>query len=146
MPAVSKRGTKQQSKQQGKQQGKQQDQQRDKQRDRQAAAVVNEVRLVGRLSRPPEERVLPSGDVVWVFRVVVGRSLDARRPRQMVDALECVAWSARARRSVAGWAVDDVVEVNGALRRRFFRVGGAVASRVEVEMASGRVIRRAASG
>lgn len=106
----------------------------------------NEVRLVGRLSQAPEERVLPSGDSVWTFRVVVPRRRTASGSRQTVDAIECAAWSARARRSVSGWAADDVVEVAGALHRRFFRAGGAVASRVEVEMASGRLIRRAASG
>jgi single-strand DNA-binding protein len=108
--------------------------------------AANEVRLVGRLSQAPEERVLPSGDALWTFRVVVGRPEGAVRPRQSVDALECVAWSARARRSVSSWSEDDVVEVSGALRRRFFRAGGSVASRVEVEMASGRVIRRARTG
>jgi single-strand DNA-binding protein len=108
--------------------------------------VANAVRLVGRLSQQPEERVLPSGDVVWTFRVVVPRAAGGNRSRQTVDALECAAWSGRARRSVSSWAVDDVVEVVGTLRRRFFRASGAVASRVEVEMTSGRVIRRAASG
>lgn len=108
-------------------------------------ACTNEVRLIGRLSQPPEERVLPSGDTVWTFRVVVSRPPGPRR-RQSVDALECAAWSARARRSVAAWSVDDVVEVVGSLHRRFYRAGGSVASRVEVEMASGRLIRRAARG
>jgi single-strand DNA-binding protein len=107
---------------------------------------TNEVRLVGRLSQAPEDRVLPSGDALCTFRVVVGRTEAAARARQSVDALECVAWSARARRSVRSWSVGDVVEVRGALRRRFFRAGGSVASRVEVEMASGRVIRRAGTG
>lgn len=106
---------------------------------------ANEVRLVGRVSRPPDERVLPSGDVVWTFRVVVGRE-PGGRSRQSVDALECAAWTARARRSVRVWSEGDVVEVTGSLRRRFFRAGAAVSSRVEVEMASGRLIRRAASG
>jgi single-strand DNA-binding protein len=108
-------------------------------------ATANEVRLVGRISQPPEERVLPSGDSVWTFRVVVPRAAGGRS-RQSVDALECAAWSARSRRSVSTWRAEDVVEVTGSLRRRFFRAGGAVASRVEVEMSSGRVIRRAASG
>jgi single-strand DNA-binding protein len=108
--------------------------------------TANEVRLVGRVSQPPEERVLPSGDAVWTFRVVVPRPTERSRPRQTVDALECTAWSGRARRSVSGWSADDVVEVVGRLHRRFFRAGGAVASRVEVEMTSGRVIRRATSG
>jgi len=123
-----------------------------------AGEAVNEVRLVGRVSQAPQERVLPSGDSVWTFRVVVPRATPAgragdrngtgsgRKPRQQVDALECAAWSARARRSASAWEADDVVEVVGALHRRFFRAAGAVASRVEVEMRSGRVIRRAANG
>lgn len=107
--------------------------------------TTNEVRLVGRVSQQPEERVLPSGDVVWTFRIVVPRA-PGHRSRQSVDTIDCAAWSARARRSVAGWTADDVVEVSGSLRRRFFRSSGAVASRVEVEMSSGRVIRRVANG
>ncbi|HEY0952157.1 single-stranded DNA-binding protein [Nocardioides sp.] len=110
-----------------------------------AWTAANEVRLVGRVSRPPERRELPSGDEVWTFRVVVPR-VRSERSRQSVDALECAAWSARARRSVRGWSAGDVVEVSGALRRRFFRAGGAASSRVEVEMTGGRVIRRAGSG
>jgi single-strand DNA-binding protein len=109
-------------------------------------ATANEVRLLGRLSQEPEERVLPSGDTVWTFRVVIPRPPDKARGRQTVDALECAAWSARARRSVASWAVDDVVEVVGSLRRRFYRSAASVGSRVEVEMSSGRIIRRAARG
>ena len=109
-------------------------------------ATANEVRLVGRVSQDPEERVLPSGDSVWTFRVVVDRPPGQARSRQRVDALECAAWSARARRSAAAWSADDVVEVVGSLHRRFFRSGGAVGSRVEVEMTSGRLIRRAARG
>ena len=79
-----------------------------------AIDAVNEVRLVGRVSQQPEERVLPSGDSVWTFRVVVPRPPGASRSRQQVDALECAVWSGRARRSVATWAVDDLVEVTGA--------------------------------
>ena len=110
-----------------------------------AVAAVNEVRLVGRISRAPEERVLPSGDAVWTFRIVVSRA-ETGRSRQSVDALECAVWSGRVRRSVTTWGPGDVVEVTGAMRRRFYRAGGAVASRVEVEVSGGRLIRRAASG
>ncbi len=109
-------------------------------------ATSNEVRLVGRVSQDPEERVLPSGDSVWTFRVVVPRARAGGKSRQPVDAIECAAWLPRAQRSASSWAADDVVEVIGALHRRFFRAGGAVASRVEVEMTSGKVIRRATSG
>ena len=106
---------------------------------------VNEVRLAGRISAGPVERVLPSGDVLWTFRLVVPRPAD-RATRQSVDALECAVWGGRVRRSVAGWDVGDVVEVSGAIRRRFFRTAGGPASRVEVEVAAGRLIRRAGSG
>ena len=108
--------------------------------------AVNEVRLVGRLSAAPQERVLPSGDTVWTFRVVVPRPEDQAGGRSTVDALECAVWTGRVRRSVAAWAVGDVVEVTGAVRRRFFRAGGAPASRVEVEVSRGRLIRRAGTG
>ncbi|GAA2150143.1 hypothetical protein GCM10009844_30720 [Nocardioides koreensis] len=108
--------------------------------------AVNEVRLVGRISQSPEERVLPSGDVLWTFRVVVPRTAVRAGSRQVVDALDCAVWGGRVRRSVASWVEGDLVEVTGAVRRRFFRAGGAAASRVEVEVTGGRLIRRATSG
>lgn len=108
--------------------------------------ALNEVRLVGRVSQEPELRELPSGDSIWTFRVVVPREPTRERPRPPVDALECVVWSGRLKRSVRSWRPGDMVEVTGSLRRRFYRAGGAVASRVEVEAAAGRVIRRASSG
>ena len=106
--------------------------------------VINQVTLHGRLAAEPEERELPSGDVIWTFRVIVDRPLGGRS-RQRVDSLECVAWLSRVRRSVATWRAGDRVAVEGALRRRFFRSGAGAASRVEVEVASARIIRRAAT-
>ncbi|NYD42007.1 single-stranded DNA-binding protein [Nocardioides panaciterrulae] len=106
----------------------------------------NEVRLAGRVSRAPEERVLPSGDVVWTFRLVVPRAGGRGGSRQSVDVLDCAVWAGRVRRSVATWCEGDQVEVSGALRRRFFRAGGATASRCEVEVSGGRLVRRAGTG
>lgn len=108
------------------------------------AEGINEVVLVGRVSAAGEERELPSGDVLSAFRVVVDRGT-TQRGRQSVDALECVAWTPRLRRSVATWRVGDVVRVEGAVRRRFFRSAGGVVSRVEVEVLAARLIRRATS-
>ena len=112
------------------------------------AVTLNEVRLRGRLAADPELRELPSGDSVWALRVVVDRPLPAAggRSRQRVDSLECAVWSGRLKAQLGRWAAGDVVEVAGALRRRFFRVGGATASRVEVELSEGRIIRRARTG
>ncbi len=113
-----------------------------------AEEAVNEVRLVGRLAGDPRLRELPSGDTLWHLRVVVDRppATGNRRSRQRVDSLECAVWSGRLKKSVGSWHAGDVVEVFGAVRRRFFRAGGTTASRVEVELARGKVIRRAGSG
>ena len=108
-------------------------------------AACNEVRLVGRVSGAPEERVLPSGTTLWTFRIVVSRPVPREGTRQSVDVLDCAVWGGRVRRSVASWADGDHVEVTGAVRRRFFRAGGGTASRVEIEVSGGRLVRRAAT-
>ena len=88
-------------------------------------ATVNEVRLIGRLSVAAEEKELPSGDQLTAFRVVVNRPRDKRRgSRVQMDALECHSWVARVQRAAMTWKVGDVIEVNGSLRRRFFKTGG----------------------
>jgi single-strand DNA-binding protein len=104
---------------------------------------VNEVTLVGRMSQPAEEQVLPSGSELWKFRVIVGRP-PSPASRVTVDALDCVVWAKRPARAVAKWQTGDLVEVKGSLRRRFFTpaAGGRV-SRCEVEVATARLIRRA---
>lgn len=120
-----------------------------KERDEQQAAgtpaPVNEVRLVGRISQDPEVRELPSGDTLWTFRVVVDRVGDRGGSKQTVDVLDCAVWRRRVQRSVARWQAGDVVQLDGAIRRRFFRGAGGTASRVEVEVSAGRLIRRGAS-
>ena len=108
--------------------------------------AVNEVHLVGRLSAPAELRTLPSEAVMCTFMVVVDRLDTDLRSKQRVDVLSCVAWTPRLRRQVMAWAEGDVVELEGALRKRFFRTsGGTTASRVEVEVRSARRVRRVAA-
>ncbi|MFJ9390219.1 single-stranded DNA-binding protein [Nocardioides sp. NPDC101246] len=109
-------------------------------------ATVNEVRLIGRLSLAAEEKELPSGDQLTAFRVVVNRPRDKRRgSRVQIDALECHTWVARVRRAAMTWQVGDVIEVNGSLRRRFFKTGGRLQSMTEVEVSSARRVSRAAA-
>jgi single-strand DNA-binding protein len=105
----------------------------------------NEVLLTGRLAAPAEERELPSGDVLVAFRVVVGRPAAKKRRERAptIDAIDCVAWDHSPRRAVLGWEPGDVVEVTGALRRRFWRAGAAAASRTEVEVAKVRRVAKA---
>lgn len=111
-----------------------------------AALSVNEVRLVGRLSAPAEARTLPSEAVMCTFTVIVDRLDSDLRSRQRVDVLSCVAWTPRLRRQVLAWAEGDVVEVRGALRKRFFRTAaGTTGSRVEVAVGGAKRLRRMAA-
>jgi single-strand DNA-binding protein len=110
-----------------------------------AALARNQVTLTGRISSDPVERKLPSGDRVVSFRVVVPRERTAMtaKSKQASDWVDCAAWGGRVRRTCASWRVGDRVEVEGALRRRFFRADGGAASRVEVEVLGGRCLERA---
>jgi single-strand DNA-binding protein len=116
-------------------------------RTAEAPAARNEVVLVGRVAAVAEERELPSGAVVCTWRLVVDRPPPERptgaRPVP-VDTLECAAWTAGLRRTARGLQPGDVVEVQGALRRRFWRAGAVAASRCEVEATALRRLARAA--
>lgn len=114
-----------------------------------AGTSRNEVLLVGRVSGVPQERELPSGDVLVAFRVVVQRPPAPPRPGVRtpgVDALECVGWTPAVRRTARTLADGDVVTVQGALRRRFWRAGAGAASRTEVEVERVRRVRRRDAG
>lgn len=85
---------------------------------------MNVAILRGRLSRPPEHRLLPSGDAVVSYDVTVPR------PSERAETVP-VAW-VNAPASATDLDVDDEVVVVGRVRRRFFRAGGATQSRTEV--------------
>ena len=117
---------------------------------------VNEVHLSGRVSGTPQEKTLPSGDVVVLFRLVVRRPTARRtgsaagakgtRPQgastkgaatkgAVVDTLDVACWTARSRKAALRLQDGDAAEVTGSLHRRFFRAAGAAASRYEVAAA-----------
>jgi single-strand DNA-binding protein len=104
----------------------------------------NDVVLRGRLAAPAELRTMPSGDPLVTFRLVVRRE----RPRTpgQVDTLICVTYDRALQRRAAVWRTGDVVEVEGALQRRFWRTGAGTASRCEVNCRRGRKVARAAAG
>ena len=86
---------------------------------------VNVVILRGHLSRPPEQRLLPSGDVLATFEVTVPASGGVRTETAPV------AWPG-APAAALELAEGEEVVVAGRVRRRFFRAAGAVQSRTEV--------------
>lgn len=110
---------------------------------------INEVLLVGRVSAPAAEVALPSGDRLTSFRLIVERGPsrrpvpDGRKP-PTVDTFDCVAWSSGLQRTAQRWEAGDVVEVQGAARRRFYRAGVSVQSRFEIEVTKAKRVRKAA--
>lgn len=100
--------------------------------DQKLFAPVNEVRLVGRVTSLAIAKVLPSGDKVVEFRVVIGRE-NIRNGKKEVDSLDIAAWSASARRAALAVKIDTWVEVRGSVRRRFWRAPTGLASRWQVE-------------
>ena len=88
---------------------------------------------------------MPSGDVIATFRLSVRRQDTpmSRGSRQTTDWVDCVAFAARCRRTVATWQVGDEVSVEGALRRRFYRTGAGASTRLEVEVLRARRVARA---
>ena len=101
---------------------------------------ANHVFLRGTVATAPVVRTLPSGDELCAFRLTVSRPPGgpaAARPR--VDSIDCASTRAAVRRSALRWVPGDVVEVTGALRRRFWRTSaGTAASRYEVDAATAR--------
>lgn len=104
----------------------------------------NEILLVGRVAADPVLTRLPSGDFVATVRLVVERPRPpaGRGTRRRVDALACAAWGADVRRAVMRWCADDIVEVKGALHRRFWRGDGVPQSRYEIQLAEARRLFR----
>ncbi len=84
----------------------------------------NVVVVAGRLSRPAEQRVLPSGGRLVAVQVTVDRAGD-RAETVPVVWLDAPA-------SASSLDVDEAVVVVGRVRRRFFRAGGSTQSRTEV--------------
>jgi single-strand DNA-binding protein len=86
--------------------------------------MLNFALLRGRLSSPVDQRTLPSGATLATLQITT-------RPDDGPAVSVPVAWF-----DPPAWAADlepdDDVIVLGTVKRRFFRAGGATASRVEV--------------
>ncbi|HEY9522271.1 MAG TPA: single-stranded DNA-binding protein [Thermopolyspora sp.] len=106
----------------------------------------NEVILAGRLPETPVERVLPSGDRMTTWRVIVRRPAGDGpddRPKARVDSIPCVSFDPKLCGLVTSWDRADFVTVTGMIRRRFWRTPeGGASSRIEVEVHTARRLER----
>lgn len=113
----------------------------------------NDVVLVGRVSAEPSLRVLPSGDELLSWRLIVSRatvsrdtSAKAAAPNApTIDTIDCIAYKAAVRRLAARCVGGEILEVHGALRRRFWRGANGLASRYEVEVFTAKRVSAATS-
>ena len=87
---------------------------------------LNDVALRGWVTTVATERELPSGDVVVQFRIAI------TRPEGGVDTIDLESWSAKTRRSALSLRDGEWVEIQGAIRRRFWKSGQGLASRWQV--------------
>ncbi|GII65810.1 hypothetical protein Skr01_58950 [Sphaerisporangium krabiense] len=102
----------------------------------------NMVTLVGRVSRVPTMRELPSGDRVTSWGLAVRRP--AGHPsNKKSDGIACVAFDCEVSAVVTHWEVNDVVSVEGALHHRFRGTSGIGASTYEVEVHRARRLEQA---
>ena len=97
-----------------------------------AVTAMNQVFLVGKVSSPGVEKTLPSGDCVVEFRVLVDREKPRGKKRE-VDVLDIATWNNRLRKRALSLQVDEWVEIEGSLRRRFWRGPTGLSSRWQVE-------------
>lgn len=99
----------------------------------------NEVYLVGEVLTVPEERTFADGRSVVTFRLDVRAESESQPIR---DSFDITLVNARSRKSALSWAVGDTVEIEGAVRRRFHRVGTGSRAFVVIEAARAKRLRR----
>jgi len=82
--------------------------------------------LHGALSKTPEARLLPDGSTVWELDLTI-------RQDDRATSTVPVSWASASKGTdPAAWSSGDELVVVGAVRRRFYRAGGATVSRTDV--------------
>lgn len=94
----------------------------------------SEVVVVGRLGSKVQERVLPSGDRITIFSVVVDRPPRERHSEVSVDTIACSTATRAVVNRLTGLDPGTWVEATGVLRRRFWRTGTGLGSAMEVDV------------
>lgn len=94
---------------------------------------MNKVVLIGRVSGEPEWRDLRSGGKVASWRLVVQRD-NARGRSPTIDTIQCATFDPLVQEVLHHCRDGDTLEVRGALRRRFWRLGNRTANSYEVNV------------
>lgn len=103
--------------------------------DRRSRRHRNEVLLVGTIVVPAATRTLNDGQEIVTLRLEVALDAEDGGGR---DSFECTIHQPRTRRAALTWQAGDTLEVSGAVRRRFYRVGPGSRPFTVVEVARAR--------
>jgi len=98
------------------------------------ARSLNQVTLMGNLTRDPELRQTPNGQSVCSFSLALNRSYkdSSDQWQEATDYVDCVAWAALAERVTQYLAKGRRVLVQGRLQSRNWEQDGQKRSKVEV--------------
>ena len=99
----------------------------------------NEVHLAGEIATAPEERTLSDGRGAVTFRIEVRAETADGATR---DSLDITLTGSRARKAALAWEVGDVVEVEGVVRRKFYKVGAMSKPFTVIEAERAKRLRR----
>ena len=100
----------------------------------------NSVEITGRLGGNVMQRLLPSGDEMTTFSVIVDRPERERVGSTKVDTIPCQTFRVSVASKVSSFDEGTLVIAHGVLRRRFWRAPSGLGSSMEVEV---RTLKRA---
>lgn len=80
--------------------------------------MLNNVCLVGRLTKDPELRYTPSNQAVATFSLAVNRNFKSQNGEREADFINCVIWRQQAE-NLANWAKKgDLIGITGRIQTR----------------------------
>jgi single-strand DNA-binding protein len=109
--------------------------------------VLNRIVLIGRLTRDPELRYVPSGHPVVSFTLAVDRSFANQQGERETDFIDIVAWRTLAEQVSQPLSKGRLVAVEGRLQIRSYETQDGQKRKVAEVVADGvRFLDRKATG
>ncbi len=82
--------------------------------------MINQVVLVGRLTKDPELKYTPSGNAVSNFTLAVNRPFKNQQGENEADFVQCVAWRKQAESLVTYMKKGSLIGITGRIETRNF--------------------------
>lgn len=82
--------------------------------------MINKIILVGRITKDPELKTIPSGSQVVNFSIAVNRSYTGASGERKADFIECVVWSKQAENLAKYVKKGALIGVEGKLQQKVY--------------------------